>query len=158
MTIKQFIFMGLFSSLLSIFGCKNADTNMIAKQINISELKSELELLEQGKTQFDFIGITSNGIDCIYFVKENKKYSIEFEAMDEKQLEMIPKLENFARKNKFDVKHLDYGNKPNYSSNNFAPVLRIITNADLDEIFEIGKAIQKEIFMNNASTTYDVVP
>ena len=39
----------------------------IAKQrlISLIKLEGQLTLLQKGKTEFDFIGITSNGIDCI---------------------------------------------------------------------------------------------
>jgi hypothetical protein len=36
--------------------------------------------LQNGKTEYKFIGITGNGIDCIYFVYSGK-FNIEFEAM-----------------------------------------------------------------------------
>ena len=150
--------MGIFGSILSFLGCKNSDINATAKQIKISALHSELRLLEAGKTEYEFIGITSNGIDCIYFIKENNKYNIEFEAMDKQQIEIIPELEEFARKNHFEVQQLNYGNKPNYPSRDFAPVLKIVTKAELDEIFKIGKKIQKEIFQNDDETIYDIVP
>lgn len=74
--------MGILSGFLSLFGCGNKtdkSTSFIqrAKQIEISQLSGELELLEQNKTEFDFIGITSTGIDCIYFVKDNSKFHIQ---------------------------------------------------------------------------------
>lgn len=154
--------MGIFSGILSLFGCENKtgkSKNFIqrAKQIEIAQLNEELKLLEQNKTEFDFIGITSNGIDCIYFVKDNGKFQIEFEAMTDRQVPYIEKLKTFATQNGFETQITTYGNKPNYDAKE-APVLKIITNSDLEKTSEIGQKIQKDIFNNKAETKYDVVP
>src|SRR5690606_21498923 len=96
------LIMGLFSIILSFLGCgKNPKENQgnftfVAKKIKINQLNEELKLLKEGKTEYDFIGITSNGIDCIYFIKENDVFQIEFEAMIEKQISYIEKLKDFA--------------------------------------------------------------
>ncbi len=154
--------MGILSGILSLFGCGNKTEkteNFIqrAKQIEISELNQELKLLEQNKTEFEFIGITSNGIDCIYFVKDKDKFQIEFEAMTEKQIPYIEKLKVFALENGFEIEMTTYGNKPQYKSSE-APVLRIATNSNLEKTAEIGQKIQIEIFNNQRTTKYEVVP
>jgi hypothetical protein len=51
-----------------------------------------------------------------------------------------------------------YNNKPNYKSDKPAPVLRIETNATIDEITNLGTKIQSEVFHNDDKTVYDVVP
>src|SRR5690606_1592686 len=117
----------------------------------------ELKLLEQNKTEFDFIGITSNGIDCIYFVKDNDKFQIEFEAITENQISYIGKLKTFASQNGYETQMITYGNKSQYNSSE-APVLKILTNSNLEKTTEIGQKIQKDIFNNPAETKYEVVP
>lgn len=158
---------GLISGFLSIFGCnsksgsnsnQNSPTIQVAKQITISKLQEELQKLKDGKTEYDFIGITSNGIDCIYFVKEGDKFQIEFEAMSEEQIPFIVILNEFAGSNGFKSIMTSYGNKPSYSSTENAPVIRILTNSNLLKSAEIGETIQKTIFKNTAKTVYDVVP
>lgn len=154
--------MGILSGFLSLFGCRNRTDNtenvvQRAKQIEIAQLNGELTLLEQNKTEFDFIGITSNGIDCIYFVKENGKFQIEFEAMTENQIPYMDKLKSFANQNGYETQMTTYGNRPNYDAKE-APVLKIITNSNLEKTTEIGQKIQKDIFNNRAETKYDVVP
>ena len=161
-TMKSIITMGILSGILSLFGCGNKTEKsqgfiQRAKQIEIIQLDEELKLLEQNKTEFDFIGITSNGIDCIYFVKDNGKFQIEFEAMTENQIPYIDKLKSFATLNGFKTHMTTYGNKPKYDAKE-APVLKIITNSNLEKTNEIGQKIQKEIFNNQAETKYDVVP
>lgn len=163
--MKSLVIMGILSGILSLFGCgnkahktnKTESFNQRAKQIEIIELKRELNLLEQNKTEFDFIGITSNGIDCIYFLKDNDKFQIEFEAMSENQIPFIEKLKMFANQKGYETKMTTYGNKPLYNSSE-APVLRIITNSNLEKTAEIGQKIQKDIFGNQNITKYDVVP
>ena len=39
----------------------------MAKKIKIDALNDEIQKLQNGQTEYDFIGITSNGIDCVYF-------------------------------------------------------------------------------------------
>ena len=160
--MKSIVIMGILSGILSLFGCgnktkKTESFTQRAKQIEIIELQKELNLLGQNKTEFDFIGITSNGIDCVYFVKDNEKFQIEFEAMSENQIPFIEKLKLFANQNGYETKMTTYGNKPLYNSPE-APVLRIITNSNLEKTAEIGQKIQKDIFGNQNTTKYDVVP
>ncbi len=154
--------MGILSGILSLFGCVNKTNKsesfiQQAKQIEIVHLSGELKLLEQKKTEFDFFGITSNGIDCIYFVRDNGKFQIEFEAMTDNQIPYIDKLKTFATQNGFEIQMTTYGNKPFYDAKE-APVLKIITNSNIEKTAEIGQKIQKDIFNNKADTKYDIVP
>ena len=154
--------MGILSGVFLLFGCENKTEKsegfiQRAKQIEIAQLEGELKLLEQNKTEFDFIGITSNGIDCIYFLKDNSIFQIEFEAMTDQQIPYIDKLKTFATQNRFEIQLTTYGNKPQYNAKE-APVLKIITNSNLKKTAEIGQKIQQEIFNNRAETKYDVVP
>lgn len=154
--------MGILSGILSLFGCGNGTEKtesfiQKAKQIEIAQLDVELKLLEQNKTEFDFIGITSNGIDCIYFVKDSGEFQIEFEAMTDQQIPYIEKLKKFATENGYEILMTTYGNRPQYNVKE-APVLKIITNSNLEKTVEIGQKIQKGIFNNHEQTKYDVVP
>jgi len=155
--------MGIFSVILSFFGCgKNTKENQrnfefVAKRIKINNLNEELKLLQEGKTEYDFIGITSNGIDCIYFIQENDVFQIEFEAMIETQVPYIKKLKDFAVSKNFNYKMSSSGNKSQYDGKQ-APIIRIETNLELNKVAEIGSLIQFEIFDNNSNTEFDVVP
>ena len=141
---------------------KDSDTNQqliqMAERIKINGLQNALIKLQNGKTEYQFIGITSNGIDCIYFVFEKGKFNLEFEAMGTDQLPYIEKLKDFANSNSFKWIMTTYNNKPQYKSEKPAPVLRIETNSTLDDITKLGESIQSEIFKNNNETVYDVVP
>jgi len=158
MNFKIIITMGILSSILGMFGCKNNNSSFIAKQITVAQLDKELELLRTGKTEFDFIGITSNGDDCIYFVKSSNKFNIEFEAMAETQIPYIEKLKEYADSKRFRHQMTTYGNSPLYNTAKHAPVLQIETNTDISETVKIGEEIQSLIFGNNSETKYDVVP
>jgi len=160
--MKSILFMGILSGILSLLGCGNKaeKSNKVLQQateIQISQLSEELQLLEQHRTEFDFIGITSNGIDCIYFVKDDGKFQIEFEAMVSEQVPYIDRLKTFAHQNGFETQITTYGNKPYYDEKE-APVLKIITNSNLKETAELGQNIQREVFNNNLETKYNVVP
>src|SRR5690606_18693473 len=110
------------------------------------------------KTEFDFIGITSNGIDCIYFVKNNTNFDIEYEAMSLDQVPFIEKLKSFSDENKLIYSELTYGNKPEYTSNSTAPVIRIHSNSNIEKTVEWAMKIQFNLFNNSKATVYDVVP
>jgi hypothetical protein len=129
-----------------------------ARQIHLQQLRSVLNDLAQGKLEFDFFGITSNGVDCIYFVPVNGKLDLEFEAMSEEQIPFIGKLKAYAAGKGFSVVDTTYGNKPQYESSASAPVLRIEIRATLDEAASIGGGVMKDIFGCTDSTMFEVVP
>jgi len=130
----------------------------VAERIKIDGLRNALTKLKNGQTEYKFIGITSNGIDCVYFMYENDVFNIEFEAMTEDQLPYIEKLKDFANSNKFKNLMKTYNNKPKYNSDKPAPVIRIETNSSLESTADLGEKIESEIFGNNKETVYDVVP
>ena len=77
--------MGIFTSILSLLSCGHGNKRVtqndginpnipVAAQITIDKLPDVLRNVQAGKTDYDFIGICSNGVDCIYFVLENGKF------------------------------------------------------------------------------------
>jgi hypothetical protein len=131
---------------------------LIPQKIKIDGLKNVLLALKNEQTKYSFIGITSNGIDCIYFVYEDDLFDVEFEAMGSEQLPYIEIMKKFAMTNKFAFQIKTYNNKPQYISDIPAPVIRIVTKFSLDKMVEFGEKIQKEVFKNDRSTVYEIVP
>lgn len=129
-----------------------------AKQMTIDNLNKQLQNLSEGKTEYDFFGITSNGTDCIYFVRTDDKFVIEFEVMSEGQKEYLDKLKDFAKSINCNFSITTYNNQPQYKSDSSAPVIRLETNSTLDKTAEIGLLIQSKIFGNNDKTVYGIVP
>jgi hypothetical protein len=78
--------------------------------------------------------------------------------MTETQIPYIDKLKDFANSNNFKNILTTYNNRPQYKSENPAPVIRIETNVNLDKIADLGIRIQSEIFKNNKETIYEIVP
>ena len=136
----------------------NHDSSYMAEKIKIDGLGKALTKLKDGQPEFPFLGITSNGVDCIYFVPENGHFDVEFEAMASNQVPYIAKLKSFADSNKFESFMTTYDNKPNYESDKSAPVIHIETKASLEETARLGERIQGEIFKNDKDTIYEVVP
>ena len=136
----------------------NKPTMNMAERIKIDGLKNVLIKLQNKQTEFNFIGITSNGIDCIYFVCENGKFNLEFEAMIKEQIPFIDKLKEYATLKNYKFLMMTYNNRPKYQSEKPAPVIRIETNSTIDQINVIGINIQAGIFKNSTETVYDVVP
>ena len=163
----KLILMGFLSAILGLVSCKkenqenensNSSVIQVANQITINQLPEELQKLKDGITEFNFIGITSNGVDCIYFVKDGDNFQIEFEAMAQEQIPFIEKLKQFANSSGYKFKMTTYGNKPQYTTEKNAPVIRIEINSNLTTSAEIGKTIENIIFKNTENTKYDVVP
>ena len=120
-----------------------------AKQIQLDELAEELNLVLEGKTDFNFIGITANEYDSLFFVRNDQNFNIEFRALKKIQLPYLEPLEEFASKHniKFETEKLD-----------IIPYLRIKTNTGITETVDLAKRIQKEVFGNTDSTIYKVIP
>lgn len=146
--------MGILNRIFGSFGGRTK----IARRVTLNDLSGELEKLKSGNTEFDFLGITSYGTDCIYFVQAGEKFNIEYEAMTEEQLPYIEKLKTFGDVNGFESSMSSYGNKPHFESNEDAPVIVIRTDSDTIKTVEIATSIQNTIFNNNEWTEYDVVP
>ncbi len=136
----------------------NNKSAYMAEKIKIEELKNALTKLQEGQTEFPFIGITSNGTDCIYFMPKSGKFDVDFEAMGADQLPYIDKLKVFADANKFKSLMTTYNNQPQYKSDKPAPVLHIQTNLSLEDVAKLGERIQSEIFKNSKDTVYEIVP
>lgn len=148
--------MNIFKSILNNLKVVSLDTSFkkdsdkqLDRQIYIHDLREQLILLNQNKTEFEFIGITSNRNDCIYFAKSNDNFNIEFEAVEKTQLPYFEKVKNFAIKNNYTYKE---------KVTNDIPYIYINTTTDIDQTIELAKQIQSEIFGNNENTKYNIVP
>lgn len=160
--------MGILSLILGLFGCGQGNKQTVqndgeliteAASITIDRLPDVLKSVQTGLSEYDFAGICSNGVDCIYFVLENGKFVIEYEAMSKDQLPYMERLMLFAAERGYHAVETTYNNTPaDYDNLKYAPVLSIKVNADLDSIAKIGKEIEQTIFSNDDRTVYDVVP
>jgi hypothetical protein len=98
-------------------------------------------------------------VDCIYFVLENGKFYIDFEAMGKEQLPYIDTLKQFAKEHNYPIVETTYNNTPvDYEHLKYAPVLSLKVNADIDSIVKVGSQIEHTIFRNNERTVYEIVP
>ncbi len=159
--------MGIFTGILALLGCNpqgssqkgsNHSADSSARQIKINEMVDVLKQLKEGRLEFDFFGITSTGVDCVYFVQDGEKFDLEFEAIGEEQMPSIEKLKRFAQSQGYEIVMTTYGNKPRSGNLSEAPVIRIETNSDLTTTARIAADIQTSVFGNSDDTIYDVVP
>lgn len=130
----------------------------VAQQIRLVELESVMTQLLEGKLEYDFFGITSDGVDCIYFANNQGKINIEFEVMTNQQKPYVEDLKGFAEQNNIQITKMSYGNKPLYSELKEAPVYKLELNADKFQATKIGREIMKKIFNKTEKTMFDVVP
>lgn len=160
--------MGLFSSFLSLIGCGYSNKPQlngisvsvpIAAQITMDKLPDILRNVQAGRTEYDFTGISSRGVDCIYFMQDCGKFYIDFEAISQEQLPYLDKLKQLAREHNYPIVETTYNNTPNdYDQMKYAPVLSLKVNADADSIVQVGRLIEQYVFQNNDRTIYDIVP
>ena len=162
--------LGLLSLALGASGCRNTGKQATqlqsvgiavprAVRITIDKLPEILRNVQAGRTQFDFTGICGNGTDCIYFVLENGKFYIDFEAMGKDQLPYIDTLKQFAKEHNYPVVETTYNNTPvDYEHLKYAPVISLKVNADIDSIVKVGSQIEQTIFKNSDRTIYEIVP
>ncbi|MGB1039599.1 MAG: hypothetical protein ACPGVD_01850, partial [Flavobacteriales bacterium] len=122
------------------------------------ELGNVIGNLVQNKLEFDFFGITSNGIDCIYFVMDGTVINIDFEIMREEQKQYLERYKYYARRKGYELKETTYGNKSNYDGPEEAPVYKIVINGDKALANQVGMEIQNEVFRNDLNTSFEVVP
>ena len=82
---------GIFTSILSLLSCGHGNKRVtqndginsnipVAARVTVDKLPDVLRKVQAGNSDYDFIGICSNGVDCIYFVLEDGKFHIDFEA------------------------------------------------------------------------------
>lgn len=140
--------MNIFKSILNSLKVTPISVK-IAKKIKMSDLHEQLTLFSQNKTEFDFIGIYSNGDDCLYFKKDGNQFNIEFEAVEKSHLSNFEKIKNFATKNNYAFTE---------EMNRDIPCLTIKMNTNIDQTVHVARHIQNQIFGNNENTTYEIVP
>ena len=148
--------MNIFKSIINSIktfgrntGTEKRRDRFTAKKIQLDDLAEELNLVLEGKTDFNFIGITANEYDSLFFVRNDQNFNLEFRALKKIQLPYLQLLEQFASKHniKFETEKLDR-----------IPYLSLKTNTSITETVDLAKRIQKEIFGNNDSTIYKVIP
>lgn len=130
-----------------------------AEQITIAELPIMLDKLKNGQLDYDFFGICSHPKACIYFMQEGGKFYIDYEAIAQEQRPYLKRIREYASEQGFRVVETTYGNTPiDYDDISQAPVLSLRIDTDIDSTAVVGRKLMHDIFQNNDSTLYDVVP
>ena len=120
MKSMKVIMMEMLALVFGLSGCRNTgkqaqqDWSAVlppattAARITMDKLPEVLRNVQAGRTEFDFTGICSNGTDCIYFMQENGKFYIDFEAMGKEQLPYLDSLKRFAEEHGYPVVETTY--------------------------------------------------
>lgn len=148
----------MFKKILSYFKSSKSSQNVDARPYaSLNNLTEKLRILERQKAEFKFVGITSNGNDCLYFIFEKGKFQIEYEAISQIQIKYLNALKDYAKKQGWETFNTSYGNLTDFDQTE-APVLRIFTYASISQTIEIADDIQQNIFGNPPHTKYEIVP
>ena len=130
-----------------------------ANQITIDELPSVLQRLKDGQMEYDSFGICSSPVACIYFMQEDGKFYIDYEAIGADQLPYLDKIRQYAKEQGYRVVDTTYGNTPiDFSQPSQAQVLSLRIDTDIDSIAKVGTRLMQTIFHNTDTTPYDIVP
>lgn len=130
-----------------------------ANQITIDELPSVLQRLKDGQMEYDFFGICSSPVACIYFMQDNGKFYIDYEAIGADQLPYLDKIRQYAKEQGYRVVDTTYGNTPiDFSEPAQAPVLSLRVDTDIDSMAKVGARLMQTIFHNTDTTHYEIVP
>ena len=149
--IALIFLLAVSASMMSKNGPRNAG-------IKLNELPDQLDNCANGKTGFHFLGILTNHIDCIYFYYENDVFNLNYEAVLEEQLPYIERLKDYANSNQIKTTADSYDNSSRREPENLVQVLWLETQASRDDVVEIAREIEMDIFGNTDETVYQVVP
>lgn len=130
----------------------------MTEHIKIDGLKDELIGVFSGNDVYEFIGISSNGVDCLYFPYKNGKFNIEFEILSAEQKPYGEKLKAFAKSKGLKVIMTSYRRKEYYKTEDAKNVIHIEANTDINTISLLAKEIETKVFGNDKEVVYDVVP
>ena len=119
------------------------------KKIQIDELGEELNRVLEGKTDFNFIGINANRYDCLYFVRNDRNFNLEFRALKKIQIPYLELLEQFAA-----IHNIKYESE----TIERIPYLSLKTNTTINDTVDLARRIQKGVFGNADQTIYTIVP
>jgi hypothetical protein len=128
------------------------------EHIKIDGLQQELTQVFTGDDVYNYIGITSNGVDCIYFPYNGDKFNIEFEVLSGEQKPYLEKLKAFAKSKGIRTSMITYHPRGYYKTKDDRNVLLIEANTSLEKIAKLGQQIESKVFKNDDNTVYDVVP
>jgi len=137
---------------------KNQIQTSVPQSIKISELKNILMILQKGDLTDNFFGITTNGDDCLYFVKENGRNYIDYEVISTEQKKYVEELSKFYEKQGLKIVKTTYGNAPSYDETKEAPVYRIEVNSNVEEIEKIAREVYQKVFQIKEDFEFEVVP
>ena len=132
--------------------------NPVAKQITLDELEATLKRLEAGAFEHGFFGITSDGIDCLYFMRYEGGIAIDFEVTRAAQQPFAAEIEEFAKAEGFRMSETTYGNPGDHVGTEPAPVYRIEFDGSVTTASAIGREIMTLIFGRYDDNRFDVVP
>ncbi len=109
--------------------------------------------------EYDFFGICSSPVACIYFMQDDGKFYIDYEAIGADQLPYLDKIRQYAVEQGFRVVDTTYGNTPlDFDTPAQAPVLSLRVDTDIDSIAKVGARLMQKVFHNTDTTPYDIVP
>jgi len=109
------------------------------------------------KLQSNFIGLTSNNIDCLNFVIRNNYVNIEFEVLYKEQEVFAKKLIDFAKKKECKIVRLSYKNKMKDNLYKNAIVYQLKTKLNKEEVTPYVVEVYKTVFNCTKNTLFHLV-
>ena len=151
------IVLAVVAVLLYINSKKTTKIKKQLKLIDFNRFDLFFKNLLQHKLETDYIGLTSNAINCLYFNNHKNRINIEFEVVEKEQLDYVESLLAYAEDKNFEVIKTSYANKANYDKTLEAPVYQIICNLNLKNASLITKDIFIKVFNCDNSTQFEMI-
>ena len=126
-------------------------------QLTFKDFNLFFENFVKNKLKANFIGLTSNNIDCLYFVTRKNYVNVEFEVLQKAQIPLAKKLVAFAKKKGFKVGKISYKNKMNDDVQKDAPVYQIYCKLNAKEASVFAKEIYTTVFNDTENTPFTMV-
>jgi hypothetical protein len=126
------------------------------KQFTFLDFEALFEALMNSKLKSNYIGITSNKVNAIYFYGVNNKICFEYEVLDELQNNYAGQLVQFAKDKGFEIIKTSYGKIVKHKELE-APVYQIKSNLKKSSAIIIAKEVFIKIFNCDENTTFEII-
>lgn len=125
--------------------------------VKLDDLETLMDKLVAGEFKLNLFGLTTDGLDCVYFVNENGKVNIEIEALHEAD-QYSAKFSDYARKHNYKVKILSEVNYKPDDTTVVTTMLRLDLHTDSPTATRIAREIMHEVYNHPDDTLFDILP
>jgi len=155
--LARLLAVGLVLFLLYLSNRRAQKLKKKLAQLTFKDFHLFFENFVKNKLKTNFIGLTSNNIDCLYFVTRKDSINVEFEVLQKIQIPLAKKLVALAKEKGFKVGRISYKNKMKDDEQKDALVYQIYCKLNAKEASVFAKEIYTTVFNDTATTPFTMV-